>query len=316
MQAIDRKPDADSAAVAAQAPPPVFPAGQQPMSVQTNITIDREFMTQLGRRAALVIAVVAVVVGAIMLGVNNWQWVATWMRVGGTRPPLIHAVVRVVPTSRCMPLTKEQILAGRAGKDNEIDLRDIRATLLHHLTYARDEKAPLFGRGDQSRKSLPQGICAPFLGYFPICMCMINFAEPQDAPDYQTMYNVRLIGVSPDNINSVHESSLLCENPFWTVRYGKVGAEWLAEDGDRRHRDFAGTPAQTVQQMISVCRGIASCRDTNEQAGIAGLYDLFDEFRQDMLFGAPDVIERISAAYVSQRMQGAAAANPPRQLPS
>ena len=321
MQPADAHPDPDSAVAASSAParPPVPSRPDTPASAaravlgvgeppapkmeQANITIDRAYMQWLLRRAAIVVLVLAVAVASGVGVARNWQRMATWMRIGGVRPPEIYALGDVNPNIPCQLLTKDEIVAGVVNvSKHRVSLRDVHASLLHHLKYGGENGMPL------------QGICAQHLNRFRVCMCLVNMAEPEDAPDMLTMYNMRRSGASEEQVYST-EKSVLCEREVVEKRFQEITVTWTNERGVTRTREVGGMPAITIQQLRDVERGEGSCAgDSNTQAGIAGIANTLDDFAQNMLFsGDPDIIERITPAYAA-RLAKHIAGPPSRQI--
>lgn len=223
-------------------------------------------------------AVVAVVVLAVVLPPLG-RWLAVWWLTGGVAPPVVYALAHVVPTEPCMPVLINEMRSGTAVFGT-VDLRNVRASLHHHLQYTRDGE-PL------------QGISAQYLERHRICYALINMIYSyNDTQNLVEMYNMRIIGVSPDMHTRNTETSVLCEHPYETRRFQEITIEYWTAAGVRRMLDVFGVAAQTIQQVDDVQAGRGYCQDSNLEAQIERLQRMVSSIDRRASTATPFSIEQ------------------------
>jgi hypothetical protein len=300
------QPPSPADAAPQQQEPPAFPPQQVVASVPvavanvpTSITIDIRFLTARPWRTLMVVAVVCALIAVF----SERRSLMTWYRTGGARPPVVYALNSVVPSTRCDRLTPEEIVNGTAH-NGQINLRNIKASLLHWMQFASPDNEPL------------QGICARYLERYGVCYCIVNMVRTQqEPPNWMDMYNMEIIGTSPYMFRRNTERSVLCKNTIETVRFEEITVRWTNEEGFIREREVKGLAAQTIQQIDAVQRGEGSCQDSNTDAAIAMLTKKINDLRQDMMFGNPDTVAMLKADYAQQRVQAAQQQQHQQQLP-
>jgi len=210
----------------------------------------------------VVIVVVAFLLPVIYSGLHSWM-----SGMGALpRQDEVYALNTVVPTSRCKPVTSEDILNGTVN-NGEIELRHILASLRYHVRES----------GKRNRDPI-QGICARYLDRHGVCACLVNMVRnPKDPENWMIMYNMKIVGYSRYNIVENTEKSILCANTVEARRFKEITVEWLNEEGVLRERDVRGMAAQSIQQLDVVQRGRGSCQDSNVEAQMAILRELIEE---------------------------------------
>jgi len=210
------------------------------------------------------------------------QDIATWWRIGGMRPPEVYAMGSVLPSKKCIAVTPEEIINGTA-QGGQIDLRNMRATLIHHMTYGGENKKPL------------QGFCAQYLDRFRICYCIVNMVRRADEPqNWVEMYNMKIIGTSPALLVQNTEKSILCANAVTAVRYEEISIAWHTPEGVLRNREVSDLAAQTLQQLDVMQRGRGSCEDSNIEAQISMLRQDWMESNARIMYNDPAAIAAIA----------------------
>lgn len=253
--------DADAAAVPAPvlAPvpmpaPPAEPPSWPPLQVRAPYVPEARASPppRDWRTALLVVAAILLAVVAVLLAPGAFVRARIWWEAGGMIPPVIHALANVVPTDPCMLVNIDELVNGTAIFGT-IDLRDVRASLHHHLRY---------GRGGTL-----QGIAAQYLQRHNICLALVNMIfAPGDPPNLIEMYNMRVTGVSRNLIVRNTEYSILCAEPYTAHRYQDIVVEYTTSKGVRMEREVHGVAAATIQQINDVQEGRGYCKDTNVEA--------------------------------------------------
>lgn len=200
--------------------------------------------------------IVAVVVLAVVLPPLGRRAVVWWM-TGGAAPPVVYALAHVVPTEPCMPVAIGEMVRDGTAVFGTVELRNVRASLHHHLHYSGQDGEPL------------QGISAQYLERHRICYALINMVYAlNDTQNLVEMYNMRIIGMSVDRRMRNTERSVLCKHSYATRRFQDVTIEYWTPAGVRRMLDVFGAAAQTIQQVDDVQTGRGYCQDTNLEAQI------------------------------------------------
>lgn len=215
----------------------------------------------------VVVAVVAAAVAAFAFGLVPVGGGGGGRRRGRGEPrPVLHAVVNVLPTRPCQPVSAEQIVAKRFGSGKgSVDLDEIDGSLLHHM----DTRNMSFA-------------CGQYLQYNQVCYCIIN-ATPDDAdsePDLVRMYNLELLGGSFDALMENDEEVPFCQNSVKRHRFASVIYAYDDAAGVRFTARADGEFAQLIQMAAEVNRGEAICIDTNLEAMIDHIRRDIHELRQ------------------------------------
>jgi len=255
----------DAAAAAATTGTPVATAGNvaPPAAVEaktpeTVVPVPPRPKWTLHLAARIVLVTVAVVVLALVLP-PTMRRAAIWWQTGGVRPPVVYALAQIVPTEPCMPVNIDELRNGTAVYGT-IELRNVRASLHHHLRYSGPD-------GTQQ-----QGIAAQYLERHRICMALVNMIyAPDDAPNLVEMFNMRIIGASTNRRTRNTERSVLCTHPYTARRFQDIVIEYWTATGVRMERDVFGVAAQTIQQIDDVQSGNGYCQDTNLEAQLERL---------------------------------------------
>jgi hypothetical protein len=253
------------AAVVVAAPAsPAEPKSSAPL--QTFPTFSNEPKTALDRLAggpsrvaiALLVAVSAIALMALApLLVGRLH---SWWQVGGGVPPVVYALAHIIPTEPCLPVNIDEMKQNGTALFGTVDLRNVRASLYHHLQYSR---------ADRPR---PQGISAQYLERHQICFALINLTHSHDdATNLVEMINMRIVGVSIDMRLRTRETSSLCEHAYSARRFQDVTIVYWTPEGVRRMLNVEGLAAITVQQVDDIQTGSGYCQDTNLEAQIERL---------------------------------------------
>lgn len=182
------------------------------------------------------------------------------------RQPIVYAMATRLPTTPCARVSSDDVLNGTA-MHGYVNLRDMKATLEQHISDGGGGGAPL------------RGMCAQYLSVNKICMCIVDMSRDGDKPDYRTMYNIDIVGISPDDHVRNTEKSALCADPVEVLRFAEIGVEYLSEEGMMHERWVKGQAAQIIQQLNIVERGRGSCEDSNLEAQIKILTDTVTDMR-------------------------------------
>ena len=272
MAQADSLPSRDS--------PPVPPKPEK-LAPAVDADEDLKRVGRVVRRLAKKYAwLVAIGVLAILVG-TYWKQGMTWYKMGGTEPPTIHAMTKRLPNSACVPVSHAEMLEGTTALG--VNLRNIRASLDHHIHYSGKQGSRL------------QGICAQHLDIdFPPCFCIVNLGNEADGSDEDTvdMYNMQIIGYS-DLVESRVETPPFCERKIIMNRFVGVTVKWMVRSDTelRRTRDIMGPAAYLVQQLDSAQTNTITCQDTNTDKAINQILTRLD---QESMFvrGDPFLIKR------------------------
>lgn len=274
---------------AAATPPPAVPVDDADMDLQR---MGRVVKRMLRKNACVLLAGVVAIV-AIVLVSAFWKEGLAWYQLGGSEPPTIHAMTKRLPNGPCISVTHEEMLAGKTGLGT--NLRNVRASLEHHIRYSGKQGARL------------QGICAQHLDIdFPPCFCIVNLGNEADGSDEDTvdMFNMRIIGYS-DLVAPRVETPPFCERKIIMNRFEGVTAQWMADSPVelRRTRDVMGLAAYLIQQLDSAQTNTISCQDTNTDKAINQILTRLD---QESMFvrGDPFLIKRQMAQISSMPYTG------------
>jgi len=259
MQAEDVvAPPAPVAPAAEAVAPAVPPAAVEAKAPEAVARLPPRPKWTLHLAAHIVLVTVAVVVLALVLP-PTMRRAAIWWQTGGARPPVVYALAQIVPTEPCMPVNIDELRNGTAVYGT-IELRNVRASLHHHLRYSGPD-------GTQQ-----QGIAAQYLERHRICMALVNVIyAPDDAPNLVEMFNMRIIGASTNRRTRNTERSVLCAHPYTARRFQDIVIEYWTATGVRMERDVFGVAAQTIQQIDDVQSGNGYCQDTNLEAQLERL---------------------------------------------
>jgi len=224
--------------------PPTKPA-VQPAAVQP---VDRfGKMRLLWQNVALLVIVAAIVAYAAFSAVTLLM-----------SPSIVYALAHVAPVEPCISVSSDEIRNGSAVY-HTVNLRDVLASLRHHMRK---------GTGHGSL----QGISAQYLEQHRVCLALVNMIHaPGDASNVMVMYNMRIVGVSKDQVLRTTERSVLCTNVYTTRRFQDVIVEFEDEKGTRFEMVVSGVAAQTLQQIHEVQSGEGHCMDTNVEAQLERL---------------------------------------------
>jgi len=195
------------------------------------------------------LGVVLVVLAVLAAAVVAW---AGGVRVGGApaRQSVLHAMVNVMPTQMCIPLTPEQIVARRFNMGTtRIDLDEVDDSLLYHMEDRNMSVA-----------------CGQYLQFNKVCYCIIDVA-PQGARKRELvrMYNLDVLGGSSELVRNVEEVPF-CAEPHSRTRLRSVVYAYHDKAGVRFHARADDDVAQLVQMANDVQLGQAICVDTNLEA--------------------------------------------------
>ena len=220
------------------------------------------------RKTRAVLSAVALVVAVVVLAVllpPVVRRVGVWWQTGGLVPPVVYALAHIVPMEPCMAVNIDE-LANNTAVYGTVDLRNVRASLHHHLRHSGPGGAVL------------QGISAQYLERHRICHALINMInKPTDAENLVEMFNMRIIGVSTNRLKRNIERSVLCEHSYTARRFQDVVVEYWTPEGVRMERAVFGVAAQTIQQIDDVQSGNGYCQDTNLEAQIERVHRLLVE---------------------------------------
>jgi hypothetical protein len=289
-------PDADANANAAgpasdvprfpSRPQPSQPPQLQPQPTQTRgeITINVSAVTARPLRTLTLLALLALVT-AVALKHNE---LLTWWHVGGVTPPVVYGLSLTMPDGMCDELTPDDIRNDTA-RDDTVNLRDVRASLLHWMR-----------KGDKDGHRL-QGICARYLERSGVCYCIVNMVRTPGEPDNLIdMFNMEIIGTSPDSLLRNYERSVICKKEIETVRFSTITVRWLNGDGVMREREVSGLAAQTIQQIDAVQRGEGSCRDSNIEVALAAINKKVNDLRLRTIYNTPGNVAMLTPDLAQQ----------------
>jgi len=285
---------ADAASLPAKEAVPELP---EPAVAVDDADIDLQRMGRVLRRMirkyiCALISVMLAIVLAVLVGAY-WKEGLAWYQMGGTEPPTIHAMTKRLPNSACIAVAHAEMLEGKTALG--VNLRNVRASLEHHIRYSGKQGARL------------QGICAQHLDIdFPPCLCIVNLGNEADGSDEDTvgMFNMRIIGYS-DLVERRVETPPFCEHKILMNRFEGVTAQWMADSPTelRRTRDVMGLAAYLIQQLDSAQTNTISCQDTNTDKAINQILTRLD---QESMFtrGDPFLIKRQMAQIASMPYAG------------
>lgn len=208
----------------------------------------------------------AAIVGCLCVALGFGMQMMNSAPAPKARQPIVYAMATRLPTTPCARVSSEDVLNGTAMQGYVI-LRDMKATLEQHISDGGGGGAPL------------RGMCAQYLSVNKICMCIVDMSRDGDKPDYRTMYNIDIVGISPDDHVRNTEKSALCADPVEVLRFAEIGVEYLSEEGMMHERWVKGQAAQIIQQLNIVERGRGSCEDSNLEAQIKILTDTVTDMR-------------------------------------
>lgn len=234
----------------ATAPPTPVPA-PPPAATQPACGVPRLAIALMAAVGAIVLVVMAPLLAGRLY---------TWWQVGGGVPPVVYALAHIIPTEPCLPVNIDEMKRNGTALFGTVDLRNVRASLYHHLQYSR---------ADRPR---PQGISAQYLERHQICYALINLTySDEDATNLVEMINMRIIGASLDDRLRTLETSSLCEHAYSARRFQDVTIVYWTPAGKRRMLDVEGRASITVQQVDDVQSGNGYCQDTNLEAQLERL---------------------------------------------
>ena len=219
------------------APPPPAQHAPRPARTSWSAAALGVFATLAGVLALAVLAMVASRAGVLGGG-------------GGGRRSVLHAMVSVMPTQMCIPLTPEQIVARRFNMGTtRIDLNEVRDSLLYHM--------------EDRNMSV---VCGQYLQFNKVCYCIMDVAPPgARRRDLMHMFNLDVLGGSSELVRNVEEVPF-CAEPHSRTRFRSVVYAYDDEAGVRFHARADDTVAQLVQMANDVQLGQAICVDTNLEA--------------------------------------------------
>jgi peptide deformylase len=241
-------------------PPPPRPATEQAAAAASppKPAIARNRVADYQKWAAIAIAVVVLALVLPRAG----GYLADWWVAGRGVPPVVYALAHVVPTEECLRVTPDEIRNGTTAAGGVVSLRNVRASLYHHLRYGTGDTGPL------------QGISAQYLERHRICLALVNMVfSPTDKENLVEMYNLRVTGGSTSRVVQNTERSVLCKEPYTVKRFQVIIVEYYTAEGVRMEREVKGVAAQIIQQLDDVQSGRGYCKDTNVEALVQKLYE-------------------------------------------
>lgn len=209
----------------------------------------------------------SVVCVALMLAIvipRAGVFLVDWWAAGRGVPPVVYALAHIVPTEECIRVTPDEVRNGTAAFGT-VSLRNVRASLHHHMRYGTEATGPL------------HGIAAQYLERHRICFALVNLIYAPTEPDNLVeMYNLRVTGVSKSRVVRNTERSVLCKESYQARRFQEIVVEYITADGVRMEREVKGVAAQTIQQLDDVQSGRGYCKDTNLEAQLQKLHERID----------------------------------------
>lgn len=195
----------------------------------------------------------------------------------GAKPPMMFALTDRLPDRVCEPISLADIHNGTAFK-GEIDLRSLLESLRYHLQENK--------KGERL-----QGVCAQHLQSWRACICIVNMSPAPGNYDYVEMYNMKVIGYTPDPElrRRVVESSTFCPGSTTeSIRFDSIVIQYMDEQGVLVERAVRGSPAYTLQQCNEAQAARSTCAATNIEIMVNRLQRTIDDVAAGHILGKAD----------------------------